>query len=71
MVQHTLTLRKEGFAMPDTTIDLTDIKCAARRVLEEIFPADDESALIAAVTPDFVNHESPPGTPPGPGGAIF
>ena len=57
--------------MPDTTIDLTDIKCAARRVLEEIFPADDESALIAAVTPDFVNHESPPGTPPGPGGAIF
>lgn len=51
--------------------ELTDIKRAARRVLEEIFPADDEAALIAAVTPDFVNHEAPEGTPRGPGGAIF
>lgn len=51
-----------------TTID---VKNAARRVLEVIFPADDEEALIAALTPDFVNHEAPPGTPPGPGGAIF
>jgi predicted ester cyclase len=53
------------------TIDLTDIKTAARRVLEEIFPADDEAALIEAVTADFVNHEAPTGTPPGPGGALF
>jgi len=51
-----------------TTIDVKD---AARRVLEVIFPADDEEALVAALTPDFVNHEAPPGTPPGPGGAIF
>ena len=54
-----------------TTIDNTDIKFAARRVLEEIFPADDEAALIEACSPDFVNHEAPEGTPPGPGGAIF
>ena len=55
----------------DTTVDTTEVKAAARRVLEEIFPADDEAALIAAVTEDFVNHEAPPGTPPGPGGVIF
>ena len=42
-----------------------DIKAAARRVLEEIFPADDEAAVIEAVTDDFINHEAPPGTPPG------
>jgi len=54
-----------------TTVDTTDVKAAARRVLEEIFPADDEAALIEAVTDDFVNHEAPPGTPPGPGGAIY
>ena len=46
-------------------------KAAARRVLEEIFPADDEGALTDALTDDFVNHEAPPGTPPGPGGALF
>lgn len=51
--------------------DLEEVKAAARRVLEEIFPADDPSALVAAVTPDFINHEAPPGTPAGPGGAIF
>ena len=56
--------------MPET-IDLTEVKTAARRVLEEIFPTDDEAALVAAVTEDFVNHEAPPGTPSGPGGAIF
>lgn len=54
-----------------TTIDTTEVKHAARRVLEEIFPADDEAALIDACTADFVNHEAPAGTPPGPGGAIF
>ena len=53
------------------TIDLTEVKAAARRVLEDVFPADDEAALIAAVTADFVNHEAPPGTAPGPAGAIF
>lgn len=53
------------------TMNITDVKTAARRVLEEVFPADDEAALIAAVTEDFINHEAPPGTPPGPEGAIF
>jgi predicted ester cyclase len=53
------------------TMDTTEVKHAARRVLEEIFPADDEAALIEACTPGFVNHEAPAGTPPGPGGAIF
>lgn len=54
-----------------TAIDASEVKRAARRVLEEIFPADDEAALIEACTADFVNHEAPAGTPPGPGGAIF
>jgi len=48
-----------------------DVKTAARRVLEEIFPADDEAAVIDAVTDDFINHEAPAGTPPGPAGVIF
>lgn len=48
-----------------------DVKAAARRVLEEIFPADDEMALVAATSADFVNHEAPPGTPPGPGSVIY
>ena len=47
------------------------IKAVARRVLEEIFPADDEAALLREVGADFVNHEAPPGTPPGPGSAVF
>ena len=49
----------------------TDVTAIARRVLEEIFPADDEAALVEAVSDDFVNHEAPPGTPPGPGGVTF
>lgn len=43
------------------------IKALARRVLEEIFPADDEAALAEAIGEDFVNHEAPPGTSPGRG----
>ena len=58
--------------MTSTETDLlAENKAAARRVLEEIFPADDERALSEAVGDDFVNHEAPPGTPPGPGGAIY
>ena len=49
----------------------TDITATARRVLEEIFPADDEAALASAVSEDFVNHEAPPGTPRGPGSVTF
>ena len=48
-----------------------DVKAAARRVLEEIFPADDEMALVAATSADFVNHEAPPGTPSGPGSVTY
>src|SRR5215470_12702631 len=44
-----------------------DIKIAARRLLKEIFPSDDEAALGEAISEDFVNHEAPAGTPPGPG----
>jgi predicted ester cyclase len=48
-----------------------DIKLIARRVLEEIFPADDEAALAGVVSDDFVNHEAPAGTPPGVGSVAF
>ena len=44
---------------------------AARRVLDEIFPADDEAALAAAISPQFINHEAPPGTPPGLGTSTY
>ena len=42
-------------------------KTLARRVLEEIFPANDVNALRQVISDDFVNHEAPPGTPPGLG----
>lgn len=43
----------------------------ARRVLEEIFPANDEAALREVISDQFVNHEAPPGTPPGLGGVTM
>src|SRR3954453_3840859 len=43
----------------------TDNRILARRVLEEIFPANDIDALREAISDQFVNHEAPPGTPPG------
>lgn len=46
----------------------TDSTGVARRVLEEIFPANDEDALREVISDRFVNHEAPPGTPPGLGG---
>ena len=46
-------------------IDRSDAKRLARRVLEEIFPANDPEALRETISDDFVNHEAPPGTPPG------
>jgi steroid delta-isomerase-like uncharacterized protein len=46
----------------------TDNKAIARRVLEEIFPANDVDALRDVVSDQFVNHEAPDGTPPGLGG---
>jgi steroid delta-isomerase-like uncharacterized protein len=48
-----------------------DIKAVARRVLEEVFPADDEAALAELLSDDFVNHEAPAGTPRGPGSVAF
>ena len=48
-----------------------DIKAVARRVLEEIFPADDEAALAEVISEDFVNHEAPAGTPRGPGSVAY
>jgi len=47
---------------------MIDNKMAARRVLEEIFPANDEAALREVVSDQFINHEAPEGTPPGLGG---
>ena len=49
----------------------SDITSVARRVLENIFPADDEAALAEVVSADFVNHEAPPGTPPGLGSVTY
>ena len=49
----------------DPTIERN--KTAARRVLEEIFPANDAVALREVVDENVVNHEAPPGTPPGIG----
>jgi predicted ester cyclase len=46
----------------------TDTKALARRVLEEIFPTNDLGALREAISDQFVNHEAPPGTPPGVAG---
>jgi predicted ester cyclase len=45
--------------------DLEAIKAAARRTLEEIFPAADAAALAEVVHPDVVNHEAPPGAAQG------
>jgi ketosteroid isomerase-like protein len=52
-------------------MDTDAMKTAARRVLEEVFPAQDDAALGELISPDFVNHEAPPGTPPGPGSVSF
>lgn len=49
----------------------TEMKAAARRVLEDIFPAADEAALADVIGADFVNHEAPPGFPPGPGSVAY
>ena len=45
----------------------TENKTVARRVLEEVFPANDVAALRDVVSDEFVNHEAPEGTPPGLG----
>jgi predicted ester cyclase len=45
--------------------DTEAIKAAARRTLEEIFPAVDEAGLAEVVHPNVVNHEAPPSAPQG------
>ena len=45
--------------------DTEAIKAAARRTLEEIFPAGDAAGLAEVVHPNVVNHEAPPGAPQG------
>jgi ketosteroid isomerase-like protein len=57
-------------AAESRTLAPDEMKAAARRVLEEIFPSNDEPALRQGLTEDFVNHEAPPGVPPGPESAI-
>ena len=52
---------------PATDPTREENKAAARRVLEEVFPANDETALRELMDDEFVNHEAPPGTPPGLG----
>jgi predicted ester cyclase len=52
-------------------MDTEAMKTTARRVLEEVFPAEDDAALAELVSSDFVNHEAPPGTPPGLGSVSF
>jgi predicted ester cyclase len=53
-------------------ISTTDNKLLARRVLEEVFPAnDDVVALRELISDQFVNHEAPNGTPPGLGITMF
>ncbi|MBA3279445.1 MAG: ester cyclase [Geodermatophilaceae bacterium] len=49
----------------------TDIASVVRRVLEEVFPANDDVALAELISDEFVNHEAPPGTPPGLGSITF
>ena len=51
--------------------ELSDIKASARRVLEEVFPADDEEQLAQLIDNEFVNHEAPPETPPGVAGISY
>ena len=42
-----------------------DLKAIARRTLEEIVPCGDVAALAGVVHPNFVDHDGPPGAPPG------
>jgi predicted ester cyclase len=54
-----------------TSTSSADVKDVARRVLEEIFPANDEAALLATLSDEFVNHEAPAGVPRGPESVAF
>ncbi len=62
---------RPGLPRPGEVVGSEGTQAAARRVLEEIFPSDDEAALRSALTEDFINHEAPAGVPPGPQSAIY
>jgi predicted ester cyclase len=47
-----------------------DLKAIALRTLEEILPNGDVDGLRAVIHPDCVNHDPPPGAPPGRDGMI-
>ena len=51
--------------------ELDDLKSRARRVLEDVFPADDEGQLAGLISSEFVNHEAPAGTPAGLGSITY
>jgi predicted ester cyclase len=48
-----------------------DIKAIARRTLGEVFPHGDVAALTEVVHPNFVDHDGPPGAPPGLDGVAW
>jgi steroid delta-isomerase-like uncharacterized protein len=45
-----------------------DLKDVYRRFLDEAFNQGNVDALDEFLAPDYVDHNAPPGTPPGPGG---
>jgi predicted ester cyclase len=47
-----------------------DLKAIARRAFEEILPNGDVDGLKAVIHPACVNHDPPPGAPPGLDGMI-
>jgi predicted ester cyclase len=42
-----------------------DLKATARRTFQEIFPHGDTAALAEVTHPHLIDHNSPPGAPPG------
>jgi predicted ester cyclase len=71
MSRHTVpTFEETPITVTAAAAQATDLmvdenKTIARRVLEEVFPANDATALRELIDDSFVNHEAPPGTPPG------
>lgn len=62
-----MTVAPAASSAPATDLTVDENKANARRVLEEVFPANDQTALRELMDDSFVNHEAPPGTPPGLG----
>jgi predicted ester cyclase len=48
-----------------------DIKAIARRTLGEIVPGGDVAALAEIIHPNLVDHDGPPGAPPGRDGMTW